>query len=134
MRFPYQNNLKDLLPDNYVKDFNGRCCIVRDVGFSSFLALPISGPTITLPLFAIELTDEILTLLGFVMAQYNWHKDWLLLHPNLTTGTYDFIVYKPNTSTTHVTPLKYLHELQTFWKVHTKENLPIPDGIINPAV
>jgi hypothetical protein len=74
---------------------------------------------------AIPLTEEWLLKFEFVKVSTNYERDWLLLWGNIKTGTIDFVLNEPHSYKRHITPLKYVHQLQNLYFALTGEELTI---------
>lgn len=73
----------------------------------------------------IILTPEILEKCGIIKVGSNYEREWLLLHPNKVTGTFDLLLSEPHSSKYHVTTLNYLHQLQNIWFELSGEELDV---------
>lgn len=64
--------------------------------------------------------DTICGLLGF-SAEGNgiFVRDWLMLHYNLKTKTFDFLLNEPRSGKVKASPFHHVHEIQNLWHLLT---------------
>jgi hypothetical protein len=73
----------------------------------------------------IPLTEDILLKCGFKKIGTNFENGFLILHGNLKTGTFDFLLNIPNESKYNVTVIQHLHQLQNLYFALTNQELEI---------
>jgi hypothetical protein len=78
----------------------------------------------------IPLTEEWLLKFGFKKVSTNFENDFLIIHGNIKTGTFDFLLNIPNTTRYNVSVIKFVHQLQNLYfslfgeelRLNTKNN------------
>jgi hypothetical protein len=73
----------------------------------------------------IPITEEWLLKFGFNKIGTNWEKGWLLLHTNLKTGTFDFLINEPYSGKMNATINQSVHQLQNLYFALTGEELTL---------